>query len=639
MQIPYRHIPLKGSRSIRVLELQPAPNISAPIFCQLKAVSLDDYPQWDANYTALSYTWGGQRPSCEIECDSCVMSITPNCDAAIRNLRSGTEVQVLWIDSICIDQSEEAVIERNRQVALMGEIYKSAAKVVIWLGQSNERVEAAMRQVMEIAHIAQTAKLRDGRAINQANRKAAQDALRDRVKRISSSATHASDDPFGPLFECSWFHRVWTVQECTLPFYQRVSLRCGILEMHWAALTLVANILDDVGYKWGRWREATILQNQFVIYLMIQRIKGAREVMNQNPGRLQNDPLMFSILGSVRMKQVTDPKDKIIGMYGLLKELHIPFPSPDYSLSVEELFREATVASINYDKKIQLLYQAPSDRRREGLASWVPDWAESGFQPDDMRHAVLEDQFAASGPGNPIWSFSHDHTALILRGKIVDTVIYKSEALSDTRNVALARRSIPLDLEGGAEIIRLNHAVSITMRSWVEVSQRCSYPTGEPSKEALQRTLVYDQPDNNADAIKDSAFNDWYDNMCLEEMNQVGRRSHSTALSGTRVITSDMTLTWRLFGRNHFHSLAHLFSSKKCFFSTGNDYFGTAPDPLPVCMMPGDEIAIISGLEMPLLLRPIGDGYRLITHVYVHGMMYGEMWPKVKDCLEDIMLL
>lgn len=89
---------------------------------------------------------------------------------------------------------------------------------------------------MEIVHIAQTANVRDGRAINQANCKAAQDALRDQVERISSSklliiaesylpidiksgATHALDDPFGPLFECSWFHRVWTVQECTLPFY------------------------------------------------------------------------------------------------------------------------------------------------------------------------------------------------------------------------------------------------------------------------------------------------------------------------------------------------------------------------------------------------------------------------------------
>lgn len=83
---------------------------------------------------ALLYTWDGQRLSCEIECDGCVMLITPNCDAAIRNLRSGIEVQVLWIDSIYIDQSEEVGVERNSQVALMGEIYKSAAKVVIWLG-------------------------------------------------------------------------------------------------------------------------------------------------------------------------------------------------------------------------------------------------------------------------------------------------------------------------------------------------------------------------------------------------------------------------------------------------------------------------------------------------------------------------
>jgi hypothetical protein len=56
-------------------------------------------------------------------------------------------------------------------------------------------------------------------------------------------------------------------------------------------------------------------------------------------------------------------------------------------------------------------------------------------------------------------------------------------------------------------------------------------------------------------------------------------------------------------------------------------------------MMPGDKIVIIRGLEMPLLLRPVENGYKLITHVYVHGMMYGEMWPQDEGCLEDIILL
>jgi hypothetical protein len=187
MQTPYRHIPIEGSRSIRVLELQPAPNVFASIRCKLRAFSLDDYPQWEATYTALSYTWDGQTPSCEIQCDGCVMLITPNCVAAIRHLRSATEIHVLWIDSICIDQSEEAVVERNGQVALMGEIYMSAAMVVIWLGQGNERVEAAIREVAEFLQIAKSGDVGGRGGINHANRRATQAALRDRLKRISSS--------------------------------------------------------------------------------------------------------------------------------------------------------------------------------------------------------------------------------------------------------------------------------------------------------------------------------------------------------------------------------------------------------------------------------------------------------------------
>jgi hypothetical protein len=113
------------------------------------------------------------------------MMITPNFSVAIRHLRSAVEIQVLWIDSICTDQ--EAVLERNGQVALMGEIYKSAAKVIIWLGQGNERVEAAIREVTEFAHIAQSGDVGYRRGINHANRRATQAALRDRLKHISSS--------------------------------------------------------------------------------------------------------------------------------------------------------------------------------------------------------------------------------------------------------------------------------------------------------------------------------------------------------------------------------------------------------------------------------------------------------------------
>jgi hypothetical protein len=48
----------------------------------------------------------------------------------------GDEECVLWIDAICINQSDE--LERSVQVGYMGEIYESARRVVVWVGEADE---------------------------------------------------------------------------------------------------------------------------------------------------------------------------------------------------------------------------------------------------------------------------------------------------------------------------------------------------------------------------------------------------------------------------------------------------------------------------------------------------------------------
>jgi hypothetical protein len=59
---------------------------------------------------------------------------------------------ILWIDSICINQSPEAIEERNQQVSLslMGEVYKRAKRVVVWLGESDAATNQAMKAVVDI---------------------------------------------------------------------------------------------------------------------------------------------------------------------------------------------------------------------------------------------------------------------------------------------------------------------------------------------------------------------------------------------------------------------------------------------------------------------------------------------------------
>lgn len=57
MHDQYYHTPLQHPRQIRILNLAPAENPSEPIQCDLSLISLDDHPEWDGDYSALSYSW------------------------------------------------------------------------------------------------------------------------------------------------------------------------------------------------------------------------------------------------------------------------------------------------------------------------------------------------------------------------------------------------------------------------------------------------------------------------------------------------------------------------------------------------------------------------------------------------------
>jgi hypothetical protein len=173
-------------------------------------------------------------------------------------------------------------------------------------------------------------------------------------------------------------------------------VRCGSLEIPWPVLIITLDAMRAVRYKWGRWEEATKLQKQLTIYMVARRIPGSKAIMDDNPGNVHNDPLAFDVLTGTREKLAGNEKDKVIALYGLFTEMEIPMPRPDYKLSVEDTYRQATAAAIRFDKTLYILYHVPSDKRRKTQASWVPDWAEPGFDRGDGRYGVLRSRFAAS---------------------------------------------------------------------------------------------------------------------------------------------------------------------------------------------------------------------------------------------------
>jgi hypothetical protein len=145
MSDQYHYRELSSAHCTRVLHLYPAANLSEPLECDLEERSLNDENQVDgAPFAALSYTWGTSGTDHFITCEGRKISITKNCDAALRRLRekAARESSILWVDAICIDQSN--IEERSQQVEIFAEIYFSADRTWIWLGEIRETTNFAL---------------------------------------------------------------------------------------------------------------------------------------------------------------------------------------------------------------------------------------------------------------------------------------------------------------------------------------------------------------------------------------------------------------------------------------------------------------------------------------------------------------
>ncbi|KAI1751825.1 HET-domain-containing protein [Xylaria castorea] len=99
------------------------------------------------SYEALSYVWGPeedlrsvrvvQQAGQELSGQQSprMMAIRRNLAEALRHLRYLSRPRVMWIDAVCINQTNMA--ERGSQVACMKRIYGSAKRVIAWLGSKS----------------------------------------------------------------------------------------------------------------------------------------------------------------------------------------------------------------------------------------------------------------------------------------------------------------------------------------------------------------------------------------------------------------------------------------------------------------------------------------------------------------------
>lgn len=118
-------------KEIRLLEIAPA-EWDEEIRCKLVHALLPNEP----TFSALSYVWGSAKKTKSVILDGIEHPITANAYDALRRVRQTFGAVTVWIDAICINQSDKA--ERNHQVQLMKKIFSAAERVVVFLGEVQE---------------------------------------------------------------------------------------------------------------------------------------------------------------------------------------------------------------------------------------------------------------------------------------------------------------------------------------------------------------------------------------------------------------------------------------------------------------------------------------------------------------------
>lgn len=149
---------LNNGGEIRLLHLNPGVP-EEPIEGYFFLKTLASYQK----YSALSYTWGQPKPRnfiyiCEgphpNKADSFRqwMAVTPNLEAALRQIRHPKKALKLWIDALCINQDEESE-EKGHQIQQMDQIFSQAEQVIVWLGEATNDSPIAMRFIKEICDL------------------------------------------------------------------------------------------------------------------------------------------------------------------------------------------------------------------------------------------------------------------------------------------------------------------------------------------------------------------------------------------------------------------------------------------------------------------------------------------------------
>jgi hypothetical protein len=382
-----------------------------PFQGRLEIASLNDVQL--ATYTALSYTWKNpmivakeepvqRRPSMPntIEINEYCLPITRNLSNALRYLFERNERQ-LWVDAICINQQDD--VERGNQVGLMGRIYSSAKKVVVWLGHHADNSELAMDFLAFLA---------------------AGSGETNRLTWLSGLCEPEYSGHWNSVYTLlhrNWWKRAWVIQEAVLA--REIEMACGDRVLSEIQLVELQELFTRF---WFHMFPSPTIRRIGMTSRDLERLLGPlrMRLYIRQGRRLGCLPSLFLTKDTI----ASDSRDLLFAKYGLIGAKAVQLYSPDYTTSAEKVCTEFAWAYIQQEQDLTILCYAgiPLNKRRPNFPTWLPDWGPSkpsyALKCSWSNNVTDWPHWKASGDTLPSVQLSSDGRILEAEGAFVDAV-------------------------------------------------------------------------------------------------------------------------------------------------------------------------------------------------------------------------
>ncbi|TDZ54772.1 Heterokaryon incompatibility protein 6, OR allele [Colletotrichum trifolii] len=255
----YEYAALRTRDSVRVVALESASQHEAKLRCsiiQYSRLEQSSLVDTERDYAAVSYARGTAEPSRMLMVDgtSC-LQMTPTVDSILRHLRKPNKTRHLWIDAVCLDQSNAD--EKAEQIPQMGAIYKGAKKVHVWLGEADHSTAGLFSAARKLSSLPHSSYSRE---------------TRQRILEQTIGPNYFSR--IQALLDREWFKRRWVIQEASLA--RHVKVHCGSYSHDLSSLIPLARLAteeqdDDVCHRlWFtqdlRWDPKPILELLWIFH-------------------------------------------------------------------------------------------------------------------------------------------------------------------------------------------------------------------------------------------------------------------------------------------------------------------------------------------------------------------------------------